>query len=352
MPHIHRFLRLAQCSCLIVSSLALTTAAQAQAPMPSQMANLDVPPLAPERAQESGPGKDDGNDVLRLLYDIKADGWSGTPLKVESLKIAQAPATKMAPAQNASGSERQQLLSEFGGIECGQRIFARGQRHIAINVYRFETPDGAYGAYLTFRQGSSTLVLKGDATSQDDRSVSFWKDHYFVSVVGEPDDEEAMLVVSKFAGQIAAAIKNSSREPQILGHIPSLERLRGSEKIVMGPVGIRRVFAAPFVNALCNEKIVVGVVADFIMQEPDRERMKLLLVRFDSPLSANKAYASYLAALEEQHKAVSFDNYVPQSNLFKVSGSFLLVELKSDQVLVITGARKKTTLPALAHGVY
>jgi len=161
-----------------------------------------------------------------------------------------------------------------------------------------------------------------------------------------------MLVVGQFAGQIATAIKYSTPEPHIMSHAPALERVRGSEKIIMGPVGIRRSFAAPFINALCTEKIVVGMVADYKMQEPDRERVKLLLVRFDSPQSANKAYVSYLAALQEQHKSQSFDNYAPQSNLFKISGTFMLVQLKDNQVLVITGARKKASLPALAHGVY
>jgi hypothetical protein len=355
----HRFLRLAQNSSLLVCIFALTAAALV--PARSQVANLDIapPPLAPERAWHAeavSPAADDGTELFRTLYGIKADGWLGTPLKIEPLRITsatgKAPVPETASASPQTGSEALQLLSEFGATEYGQRTFSRGQRRITVSVYRFETSDGAYGAYLTFRQGSSTMVLKGDATSQDDKSVSFWKDRYFVSVVGAPDDEESMLVVTRFASELAIAIKSSSREPQILGRIPSLERLRGSEKIVMGPLGIRRVFSAPFVNALCTEKIVTGVVADYKMQEPDRERVKLLLVRFASPEFANKAYVSYLGALEEQHKAQSFDNYVPQSNLFKVSGSYLLVRLKADEVLVITGARKKSSLPSLAHGVY
>src|SRR5271163_3988122 len=125
MPHIHRFLRLAQCISLVVSSFALAVAAQAQATSSSQMANLDVPPpLPPERTwlqRHTGLVKDDGTEIFRTLYDIKADGWSGSQLKIDSFKLTQQPATETAPAPAATGSDRQQLLSEFGAIECGQR---------------------------------------------------------------------------------------------------------------------------------------------------------------------------------------------------------------------------------------
>jgi len=330
-------------------------------PVLAQMTNLEAsPPAAPERqlpgksnsaaTGQASPGGDDSEAVFRALYDLKANGWTPAPLKIEILKAK----TDAPPAPDTAtwDIEATQLLAEFGACEYGVKTFARGQRHINVKVYRFESSDGAYGAYLTFRHGSSTLVLKGDATSQDDKSISLWKDKYFVSVVGAPDDEESMLVVTHFAETLAVAIKASSREPQVLTRIPVLEKVRGSEKIVMGPVGIRRAFLAPYVNALNAEHITTGVVCDYKMQEPYRERLKLLLLQFASQELANKAYVGYLSALQEQHKPQSLDNFMPQSNLFKISGSFLLVQLNGNEVVVITGARKKTSLPSLAHGVY
>jgi hypothetical protein len=343
--------------CILASGLIAGPALAAD----SQMAKLDFPPRlqsqAAGQAESANPVADDSNNVFRAVYDLKADGWSATPLKIESVhapnttSVGNASPRPLSPA--LSGNETLQLLAEFGAREYAQKTFSADQRRIIVNVYRFETSDGAFGAYLALRKGSSTLVLKGDATSQDDRSISFWKDKYFVSLAGtSPEDEESMLIMTGFASKLANAIKNRSMEPQLLNRIPILERVRGSEKIVMGPVSIRKAFPAPFAGTLCTEKILDGVVADYQMQEPNRERVKLLLARFASPESANKAYAAYLSPLEEQHKPQSFDNSLSQANLFKVSSSFLLVQLKGSEVLVITGARKKSTLPALAHSVY
>jgi hypothetical protein len=324
-----------------------------------------APPTAPPRSAPiaiiSVPDTDSG-EVFVALYNLKTEGWVGSPLKIESIRDNPGPIP--APEQKSGDgtvsavplqvpNERLDLLKEFGAIEYGQRIFTRGQRHIVINAYRFATSDGAYGAYLSLRQGSSTLVLKGDATSQDDKSVSLWKDKYFISLSGTAsDDDESMAIVTSFANKLALSVKARSAEPQILSRIPFLERVHGSERIVMGPAGIRRTFPAPYQNILCSEKLVTGAVADYQLQEPYRERLRLLLLCFASPELANQVYLNYIRPLEEQHPAQATDSFLPQGSIFKVSGLFLLVQLKGNALLVITGAHKKASLPVLAHAVY
>ena len=120
----------------------------------------------------------------------------------------------------------------------------------------------------------------------------------------------------------------------------------------MGPAGIRRAFPAPYQNVLCSDKLVTGAVSDYQIQEPNRERLRLLLLCFASPEVANQVYLNYISQLQEQHPTQSTDSYLPQASIFKVSGLFLLVQLKGNALLLITGAHKKASLPLLAHSVY
>jgi hypothetical protein len=356
----------------------------------------------------------DQSDLYKSLYNLKPDGWVGSSLHIQALapdptpssasksdskpalkdaaappgasspsniqpaaapneepratgkeNVAKSQVTPQANAPNPAESqptsiapptthfEREGLILEFGGQEYAQRIFSRGQRRIIITVYRFASPDGAFGAYLTLRQGSSTTIRQGDATSQDDRSVSFWKDVYFVSIVGtSEDDDESLALVTGFAKTLAPNIKTSTAQPYMLTRLPLMERVQGSEKIIMGQLAAHRVFPAPYLSALLKEKIVEGAVADYKMQYPDRERVRLMLAQFSSPESASRAYNAYLLEVEAQHQPQPADGYLPQANVFKISGSFILCQLKGNEVLLITGARKKGSLTSLARQIY
>jgi hypothetical protein len=335
------------------------------------LTETDTAQTAPDRrvyAEATGLADQDNRDLFTALYNLKAEGWTGTPLEIVPIVVGKLPGNSVnmissAPAQSHpalslmrnSDNETDNLISEFGAVEYGQRTFNQGQHRIIVKAFRFATPDGAYGAYLSLRRGSSTTLLKGDATSQDDKSISIWRDKYFLSLATtEDDDELTMSVITGFANQLAAAIKTSSSAPVILSHLPLQGRVRGSEKLIYGPLAMKRWFSAPEVSSLCKEinPRSRGALADYQTQEPYHERLRLMFLQFASVESANIAYTGYLAALEQHHTALPSGSSLPQSSLFKISGMFSLVELRGPDLVVITGARKKLSAALLARSVY
>jgi len=297
------------------------------APVAAPVAPLAAP-VSPEQAAP------DQGKVVACLEHLSLPGWNSVV------------------GVSADGNpDKTAMLKEFGCRASFSKGFQRGQRRIDVVVYSFSSSVGAYAAYGLLRRGSSTFVAKGDASSEDDQSVSIWKDRYFISVSGtSEDDEESKLAVSTVATQLANVITGHGELPRALTRLPSLDRVRGSEKIVMGPISARHFFPAPSLNLLALPNSFGGGIADYQFQAPFRERMKLLVIDYGSTAAASQAYQQYVQSIEEQHQNISPTD-VESRALFKMVNSFLLCELRANRILLISGARKRSAPVMLARQV-
>jgi hypothetical protein len=324
-----------------------------------------LPPLAPQRdSQTNSTYKSEGRNrsIFESLDKMVMPGWTAQPISLNQTTLRQiASSTKgIQPARSnppdsppTSSGEPSiiDLIFEFGCSTYGQRIFLQAETQIVTSVYQFGTTEGAYGAYCCLRKGASNLIARGDASSEDDKDISFWKDKYFVNVSASSPD--GAVTMSRIAQQLAAAIQASSSKPRILTQLPTFEKVMGSEKIVMGPLALKKVFPAPYIATLVADTDGVhGAVADYQMQEPYRERLKLLVLRFASAAMASSSFAKYVGQLEEQHDPQDIEGCAYQTNIFKVGGTYMLCQVRDNELVIITGGRKKLSLSTLAQEIY
>ncbi len=322
-------------SALAADQAAPATAAMTVAPPVEQQSappqprpNQETQPRPEQQASAQQP------DLSPLLERMSLPGWKSVP-----------------GAPQDANPDKTAMLKEFGCRTSVSKGFQRGQRRIDVVVYSFSSSQGAYAAYSLLRRGSSTFVTKGDASSEDDQSVSIWQDRFFISVSGtSEDDEESKLAVSSVAKQLCDAIPGHGQLPLIVTRLPNLYRVRGSEKVVMGPVSARRFFPAPSLNLLSLPNSYGGGIADYQFQAPFRERMKLLVVDYGNSTAAAQAYQKYVASIEEQHPNISPTD-VESRALFKMVNSYLLCELRSQKIVLISGARKRSAPIMLARQV-
>ena len=247
--------------------------------------------------------------------------------------------------------ERLSVLQEFRCLSVVQRVFHRGQRRIVAEVFSFPSSEAAYAAYHLLRHGATTIVTRGDASSEEEQSISFWKDRYFVRVFGSSeDDSESKDVVRAIADQLVDSISGHALPPPVISRLPAQERVRGSEKLVMGPLSARRFFPAPNILLLPFTNFRAAAVADYQMQDPYPERLKLLVAFYADSSSALRAYQQYLDAFSREQ-----DNVEPapgKQSLFKVGDLYLLCRCSGEQLLIVSGARKKTSARILARMIY
>jgi hypothetical protein len=324
-----------------------------------------LPPLAPGRDKQANANyKSEGRDrsVFEALDKMVMPGWTANATSLHQTAPRQntgaskdfQPATATPPESPSTyGSEPTilDLVFEFGCNTYGQRVFLQSETQIVASVYQFSTSEGAYGAYCCLRKGASNLIPKGDASSEDDKDISIWKDKYFLNISASSSD--GAVTMTRIAQQLSGSIPISSAKPRILTQLPTLEKVMGSEKIVMGPLALKKVFPAPYVATLVADTDgVQGAVADYQMQEPYRERLKLLVLRFASPAMASSSFSKYVGQLEEQHDAQDIEGFTYQTNIFKVGGTFMLCQLRANELVIITGSRKKLSLDTLAREIY
>jgi len=287
-----------------------------------------------------------------ILKRIELPGWAGASLAQTWQLNAQSAVN--AASDDQVDAQKLGILREFGCQGVWRKTFQRGQRSLYIDLYQFASSSGAYGAYKLIRQGAATVVTRGDASSEDDQSISFWKDKYVVNLfTSAQDDDEAKSALSQIADGLDKGITDHGSYPRVLSLLPKLERVGGSERIVMGPMSARRFFPAPFIGDLAFDGANAAAVADYKVQEPYHERLKLLLVDYRDANSARRAFDKYSNVISEDNKTVELDpDEYPTSTLAKVSGSYVLCQQRGGQVIVITGAKKKLSPLLLSHNLY
>ncbi len=331
----------------------------------------------------------DSRTALQVLRSFRPSGWTSTDAKIfvqgvesSTTSGAQPDGALTAPAQDpVSNARRTQLgfgettanstpqflsfdqlssaidvsrLAILKEFHCGAtytRDFTNEDRQIFARIYVFSQPEGAYGAYYLLRQGASTVVQRGDGSSEDDQGISFWQGRLFISIrATSRDDDEGQALVRSLADKLSASLTDHSGMPQIVNHLPFLMKVKGSDRIVMGPLSAKRFFPAPFVNTLDIKHCLAAAVADYQVQTPP-DRLKLLYVLFPNSALALSSYEAYTSNLEGH--AVSFEAPATgEASMFKSNGTFVLCRQSGARLAIIIGARKRASASLLANYLY
>ncbi|MBC7997130.1 MAG: hypothetical protein IAF58_04270 [Leptolyngbya sp.] len=302
----------------------------------------------------------DESAINKTLGSLALPGWEPRALEAFPRSIAHAgssvdtSAVDNVPAFQLYGLEPHiyDILAEFGVRKAFKKTYQRGQRFLQIGVYVFATPQGAYGAYNFMRQGSTTVVVRGSGSSEDDSSISFWKGNSFVRLTQtSEDDEESKGALRVIAQSLEAALPGGTLPPQVLSQLPVIDRVSGSEKLVMGPHSGKKFFPAPYVSSLSLERAKGAVTSDYRFQLPP-ERLKLLLIDYGSKSVANAAYSAFRDNLDADHELTEIGGDAANTDIVKLeNNSWMLVQLRGPRVFVITGARKKVSPLMLARQI-
>ena len=245
-------------------------------------------------------------------------------------------------------AQRVAILREFHCVSVYSKTFKRGQRQIFARIYFFNAPASAYGAYSLLHQGASTVIRRGDGSSEDDQGISFWQGRTFVSVYGTSlDDDESKEVARSIADRFSNLLQEHASLPAILDQLPRLDRVRGSERIVMGSLSARHFFPAPYLNFLDFSHVSEAATVDYKIQTPP-DRLKLLYIDYLYPAYALAAYNTYTQNFSG--KAVNVEEPIAGAScMYKVNGTFILCQQMGGRLAIITGARKKESAALLAR---
>lgn len=242
------------------------------------------------------------------------------------------------------------VLEELHCQVLAQKTFKRGNRFITLEEYLFDNPMYASAAFGLLHTGSTNVVKRGDGSSEDEKSISFWQDrHFFRLASTEPDDEESKDVMNKMSKQMSAIVAIHSDSPRFGQYLPQIERVRGSERLVVGPLTSKHYFDLPFLEKLSIDKARIAALADYQVQYPNRERLRVLVINHENPATAQSGFKNYVDELTSLHEADFVKDGPNPQALFKINKTYLFLGFKEPNKLVlIYGARKRSSSSQLA----
>lgn len=232
------------------------------------------------------------------------------------------------------------LLLEYGCTDFVSRSFHRGGISCQVDLYHFAKTDGAYGAYSTLREGSSNIVLRGQASSEDDNCICFWKGTVFAKLkVNSENDEEAKSALTRLADDLVKRIEGTGELPLVLRSLPTFEKVKGSEKFFMGTEAAHRYLNVPFIETLYLAGSDGAAHADYQLASPISERLGVLAINYKNSTIAQSSFKSYVDNITAMSNKVL--QRTDNEALCRVSNSFVLCQLNGQKLFVISGARKK-----------
>lgn len=295
-----------------------------------------------------------------MLERINYEGWEPAELRQYQIADGRLVATDpvaIEPSENSNLTLPLSIgdvlpLQEFRCRVIVQKRFKRGNRYITIRAFQFENTIGANAGYDLLRKGSTAVVKLGDGSSDDGDSISFWQSNFLFIISGTSlDDDESKDVIGIFAKKLSSNVSIHKQPPSIISKLPIVDRVRGSEKIVMGPVSAARVVQASSIDALMIEKALGAVVADYQVFIPVRERLRLLYIDYGDVQLAQSAYNAFINRQDELHDP---EKGWPQDGrvLYRAGKTYLFCQLKpTGKLLLITGARKGKSPILLAQQI-
>jgi hypothetical protein len=105
----------------------------------------------------------------------------------------------------------------------------------------------------------------------------------------------------------------------------------------MGPVAARAVVPNPYIDFLYLERSQGAAIADYKLDEPRPERLRLTAIDYGNAGMAGSAYRNYLSAFGNERLKTQGANWV----LIKLAGTYLLCEQWGGKVFLISGSHNK-----------
>ncbi len=126
------------------------------------------------------------------------------------------------------------LWDEYGLKQADEAEYAAGTKHFTGTAYRFQDPTGAFGAFEWQRPAGSKPSKLGDIGAETGDGVWFLFGNYLFRLEGwkPPQSDDLVDVLGRLPGLDRSAL------PPV--HLPERGLQAGSERYVIGPVGLEQ----------------------------------------------------------------------------------------------------------------
>ena len=217
--------------------------------------------------------------------------------------------------------------------------YVRGNdEEIKIDLFDMGNSNNAYGVFSLGRESMSTEVGQGSEYSSG--LLNFWKDRFYVSLLGYPESKEKHQVILKLGAEISRLIPREGPEPVILSYLPSEGLIAESIRYVHHYIWLNSHYFISNDNILLIDPKTETVLAKY---NSANGKYILILLKYTSSQQAQAAEENFLSQyLSEASSGVMRIKNGRFAGIRR-SGTFLAV--------VLDAADKKTVEDVLAQAI-
>ena len=160
---------------------------------------------------------------------------------------------------------------------------------IIVDFFDMGSSYDAFGIFSYGREDEDKRV--GQGSEYNSGLLTFWKDHYYVSILAYPETEKKKQIVLKLGQLLAEAIPKSGTLPPILSRLPKDNLIPESIRYLHHYVVLNNHYFIANENILQIDNNTQTALAKYKI---DDDNFYLLLLLYPNNQKAHKAYESFL----------------------------------------------------------
>ncbi len=125
-----------------------------------------------------------------------------------------------------------ELYHQYGFAEVATADYRRGQTEIVADIFRFETPEGAYGLYTSMRPDHPAVVPFGIEGFKSGSSMDYVKGSFLVRLTGYDESPQTTSLIDVIAAAINDTIPGRTERPVTFGSFPDDNAIDFTDRIV------------------------------------------------------------------------------------------------------------------------
>ncbi len=205
------------------------------------------------------------------------------------------------------------------------------ERSITVEIWQMNSSADAYGIFSFDQEGGGVDI--GQEGVHSDGLLRFWKDKFFVKIMGLGEDLKEIIL--KLGNKIDKKIKKEGKLPQLVSKIPQDSLVPGSVHFFHKQIILKNLCFFPNQKVLNLDRETDCILADFKL---GKDRLKLLLIQYPDTAKAKE--------VEDSLKEVySQNNFSTDNNIFKTKEEKLLgMDLEENYLILIFEGEEKNNI--------
>ncbi len=183
-----------------------------------------------------------------------------------------------------------ELYLSYGSVRLASRTYSQdGQPDIILDLFDMGNSRDAFGVFSHARETIDTTF--GQGSQYNPGLLLFWKDRFFISILGSPSTGESEQFIYALARSIEASIPHRGELPVILNLLPQEALMEESVKYFHHYIWLNTYYFIADHNLLHINKSTDAVLAKY--REPGGHSL-LLLLEYQTTEEADAAYTDFI----------------------------------------------------------